>query len=162
MKELFENISTRERLFLGVGGAFVVLFMFYFLIVAPVSKSFKKYRKEVPEKQGTLVWLQEAQREVARLTVSGSKEKNKAYSSPMITIEKTARQWKLDTSLKRVEPDGDQGIKVWMDDAIFDDLVLWLQLLQSDFQIVVSTINVERKTSPGYVDARITFAGVEQ
>lgn len=161
MKELFENISTRERIFLGAGGAFVVLSLFYFLIVAPVSKSFKKHRKEVPEKQATLAWMQEAQREVAKLRVSGNKGK-KAYSSPLITIEKTARQWKLDGSLKRMEPDGDQSIKVWMEEAIFDDLILWLQLLQSDYQIVVSTINVEKKTAPGYVDARITFAGSEK
>ena len=46
-----------------------------------------------------------------------------------------------------------------MEEAIFDDLVLWLQLLQSDYHIRVSTINVDKKSSPGYVDARITFAG---
>lgn len=161
MKELFEKISTRERIFLGAGGAFVAIFLLYLLIWAPVSKSFKKHRKDVPEKQETLAWMQEAQREAAKFMVSGNKGK-KAYSSPLITIEKTARQWKLDGSLKRVEPDGDKGIKVWMEEAIFDDLVLWLQLLQSDYQIVVSTINVEKKAAPGYVDARITFAGAEK
>lgn len=158
MKELLENISTRERGFLGVGVTLAVFFLLYFLIIEPIGKGFAKYKTEVPKKRETLVWMQTARREVVKLMAAGTgTQKGKSYSSPLVTIEKTAKQWKLDTSLKRVEPEGENNVKVWIEEAIFDDLVLWLQLLRNEYHIDVASINVDKKDATGYVDARITF-----
>ena len=160
MKDLFVKTSTRERLFLAVGGLVLAVFVLYQLVFSPFFSGLAHYRSDVPEKRKTLIWMQSAQREVARLMASGRGVKRGGKgTSPLVAIEKTTKQWKLDRSLKRFEPEGEVGVKVWIEDAIFDDLILWLMQLQNDYEIIVDTLTVEKKSAPGYVDARITFSG---
>lgn len=163
MKDIFANTTTRERLFLAAGGLILLVFTLHQLIFSPFFSSLERYRNDLPMKRETLSWMQKSQREVAKLMASGrSIQAAGKGASPLVAIEKTTKQWKLDTSLKRVEPEGESGVKVWIEEAIFDDLILWLQQLQNEYGITVDTLTVESKNAPGYVDARITFAGAVQ
>jgi len=158
MNEFLEKISVRERIFLGSGGAALLLVMLYALVLSPFIENLARYEKEVPEKREQLVWMQSAAKELAgRVRIAAGQRKKNGESSPLVVIEKTSRQWQLDTNLKRVEPDGENGVKVWFEEAVFDDLALWLRLLVDEYGLQVASFSADSRDAPGIVDARITF-----
>jgi len=50
-------------------------------------------------------------------------------------------------------------VRVWLEDAAFDDFVTWLGQLNSKQGIFPESVSLERK-SPGRVDARLTLQAV--
>jgi general secretion pathway protein M len=59
-------------------------------------------------------------------------------------------------NLKRFEPDGD-GLRIWLEDAVFDDAIRWLEELNQKHNIQIKQINVERSEDSGLVDLRGTL-----
>lgn len=58
--------------------------------------------------------------------------------------------------LTRYEQDG-ESLRVWVDNASFDDTSRWIEDLSRTKGIQVSQINIDRKNEPGRVDLRVTF-----
>lgn len=56
--------------------------------------------------------------------------------------------------LRRLEPEA-TGLRVTLDDVQFSDLVLWLSDMQSTFAVRVAAIEIDRRTAPGVVSARL-------
>ena len=56
-------------------------------------------------------------------------------------------------NLKRFEPDGD-GLRIWLEGAVFDDAMRWLEDLNQKHNIQIKQLNVERGDKPGLIDLR--------
>ena len=160
MKEGWQSLSQRERIFLLAGVLVGVGMALHMLVVEPVADRLNRNRQQVPQLLEDLRAVQAARLRILQVQMSGGRRRPaQSYSSPLVAIEKTAQQWSLDRKLKRLEPEGESEVKVWLDEAIFDDLVLWLELLENDHGIQVASLTVEQRQEPGLVDARIVFAG---
>ena len=59
--------------------------------------------------------------------------------------------------LKRVQPEGDTGVKIWFEAAPFDVLINWLDTIQSQHGLVVNEINVEQTEATGLVNVRVSL-----
>lgn len=80
----------------------------------------------------------------------------KSSEGPILAIvTKQAKQSNI--NLKRFEPDGD-GLRIWLEDAVFDDAIRWLENLNSKSGIQIKQINVEKSDKPGRVDLRGTLS----
>jgi len=71
-----------------------------------------------------------------------------------------ARSARLGPALKRVEPEGSDAVRVWLDGASFDELVGWLDVMSSRYGADVDTITLERAEAAGLVNARLTLRAV--
>lgn len=80
----------------------------------------------------------------------------KSSEGPILAIV-TQQAKKSNINLKRFEPDGD-GLRIWLEDAVFDDAIRWLEHLNSKNGIQIKQINVERSDKPGRVDLRGTLS----
>lgn len=56
--------------------------------------------------------------------------------------------------LRRLEPEG-TGLRVTLDDVQFSDLMLWLADMETTFAVRVAALEVDRRTAPGVVSARL-------
>lgn len=56
-------------------------------------------------------------------------------------------------ALNRFEPEGENGIRIWLDKVKFDSAIDWLDLLENERGIRVSQINIDR-VEPGTVNLR--------
>lgn len=79
----------------------------------------------------------------------------KASDGPILAIV-TGQAKRAQINLKRFEPDGD-GLRVWLEDAVFDDAMRWLEALNQENGILIKQINVDRSDQPGRVDLRGTL-----
>jgi len=70
-------------------------------------------------------------------------------------IEQTAAQSNLRNVIKRIQPDEDDSVKVWLTDAYFDPWVQWVETLkQQGIEVVAATVNRGKEET---VSVRVTF-----
>lgn len=56
-------------------------------------------------------------------------------------------------ALNRFEPEGENGLRIWLDKVKFDNAIDWLDLLENERGVRVSQINIDR-VEPGTVNLR--------
>jgi type II secretory pathway component PulM len=78
--------------------------------------------------------------------------------SPVVIVDRTLRERGLNRTLKRQQP-VPNGIRVEFESVAFDDLVLWLGTLESDYAMTVQAASLSAATQagPGRVNASLTL-----
>lgn len=162
MKEWWENISERERLMVGSAVIFLLVAGIYFFLFAPLAERFATLRETVPEKRQELAWMQGAAMEVRALQRGGSAKAEKSGGSVMTIIDKSAKKLGLGKQLKRIEPDGQDGAKVWLEDVPHDDVMRWLHSLKNKYGVAPVSLSLEAGEAPGRIKARLTLTRREE
>ncbi len=144
MKSLLTSISNREKCYMAVGGLLLVLIIGYFMFYEPLSKERQRLRTRLQSLNADLQWMQQAQRRLAiRPTGQDVSVNGEAL---LIVIDRTIRAAGLKQQLKRVQPDGDDRIQLWFEQAPFAALVRWLDILQHQHGILVNSASVDRQS----------------
>ena len=157
MKEWFLGLEPRERLLVAAGAVVLVLLLLYLLIVEPVASRYSALRDGVAEQRKTLVWMQQAAQQVQVLKRSApGGGRGLGGRSLLAVVDQSARSAGLGGAIKRIEPDGAKGVKVWLEGVAFDPMVLWLGKITRTYQIETSIITIEPQ-GRGRVNARLTL-----
>jgi general secretion pathway protein M len=102
--------------------------------------------------------MQNAAKEVKVLKASGSPSKKINSTQPVtLVVEQSAATAGIKPYLSRLESTSDKGARVTIDAASFDQLLLWLNTLQTQYGINVTSANLDRDDKPGTVNARMTL-----
>ena len=163
MKAWLESLAARERIMVIVGATALVLFLLYALIWSPVRSGYLDLQESVAVKRDTAVWMQESAQRLAQLKRSrGPVARGLGGQSLLALADKTARSDGLADALKRVEPEGSNNVKVWLEGASFDVVISWLGSLSNKYGINVDTVTLERVSEmAGRVNARLTLQAPE-
>ncbi len=162
MKEWFEQLEARERWALIAGAVAVVLAGFYFLLWQPYVSARHGLADTVREQRAALAWMQYAAGEVAELRKAGSRPSRRASGRSLLgVVDGTARSASLSESVTRMEPQGDNRVRLWLTRVPFDKLVQWLTTLQKRHGIRVVSTNLERDKENGYVGGRMALGYTE-
>lgn len=156
MKDWFLSLTQRERIIIQVASLVIIAFFSYLFVVEPISKNYATYKKNVVIAAETLAWMKEAQREVKQL--GGEQLQNRQPQGKQFilgVVEKSIRNTGLATVMKRLQPEADSGIRVWFENASFDKLIIWLEMMELKHGLLVNEINVERTDSVGLVNVRM-------
>lgn len=158
MKEWFNSLDARERKILIGGGIVVFLMCIYFLGWEPFVTKMERLKKSNTENQQTLVWMQEKLEEVKQLqrTSAGAVVDLKGQSL-LGVLDKTAKSNNLGSSIKRVQPEGNDKALVRLEKAQFNLVIRWLEQLQLRQGILVDSSVFEKESESGLVNARIIF-----
>ncbi len=134
-----------------------LLILLYLVVWQPVHSDVARLRDSVQKKQQTELWMQRAAGEVAVLT-GGSRRRPEGGGGPLLTVvEQTARQAGLGRSLNRVEPQGRNRARVWLEDASFDALVRWLATIEQADGIIAESVVADPQDAPGVVNVRLVL-----
>jgi general secretion pathway protein M len=159
MRAWFDSLETRERMMVVAGSALLVLFLLYVLVWSPVHSGYDALRNTVEEQRTTAIWMQESAQTLATLKRSSGRgpEEGLGGKSLLSVADSTARAHGLGPALKRVEPEGSDSVRVWLDGASFDVLVKWLGALSTLHGVGAESATVERSAATGRVNARLTL-----
>ncbi len=160
MKDWFLALQTQERINVTAGAAALAIMLFYVAVWDPIHSSVAQLEKNVAKQAPLLQWMQQAAEDVKNLKGTKSQLKSKAGQSLLSLVDSTAKSSRLGNVLKRVKPDGEKKVRVWLESASFDDMVIWMEKLNKSYGIEVLTLAIDRKDTPGRIDARITFVGL--
>lgn len=158
MKDWFNNLETRERRILIAGGLGLAIILIYFMGWDPLKQKVDNLEQQVAAQRGTLQWMEQAAQEVRLLSAQGQRPSLPSGGQSLLAlVDTTAKNAGLSGAVKRLQPEGDNSVRVWMEQASFDALVLWLGKLANNYGIEASSLNIERQATAGQVNARLTL-----
>ena len=154
IRTYLDGLNPRERRTLIGGSITLLIFLLYQLVWAPIADGVTAMQDKVNKQQQDLLWMQQAAQEVRQFR-SGGRQRPRRSGSLLGSIERTARSSKLGESIRKVQPEGQNGVRMWLDGAVFDDVLAWLDGLQYQQGIMVSNISIERLSEQGRVNVRL-------
>ncbi len=156
MKQWFFSRQPQERLALIVMAIFIIGAALYTLFWLPLNEDIAQKQIWVTEQQKTLDWMQRTAVEINHLKPTSGQQK-KSDEALLTTIDRTAKQQRIREAVKRIKPQGDNKAQLWLEQASFDRMIRWLDLLQQRHNISISTITVDRQSGSGLINARISL-----
>lgn len=157
LETMLADIPPRQRPLLFIGLGLLVLALVWLLLLAPLGSSRDALQREIAGKEQELTWMREAAREVRRYAIIADGNDERGGDSPLAAIDSSAREYGLGRAMQRVEPAGGE-VRVWLEDAVFDDLLRWLADLDQTHGIAAAEVVVEpARVGRARVNARLTL-----
>lgn len=158
MREFWNGLQARQRA-LAVLAALVLAGSAVFLgIWEPLAESRLAERQRIAAQQAQLDWLEAIAPLAAELRQRSDRNPELAERSLLGLADETARAAGLAGALSRIEPAGEDRVRVWLDGAEFLATVRWLEQLASRHPVSVPQLDIERGRASGLVNVRVTLA----
>lgn len=152
MKDLldkFNQLSEREKTLVVISGIMLVIALFYFIVWSPISDSLETQRKLVTSNQADLIWMKKNANRAIQLRSAGGNSAVYSGSLPQAVNQTAGR---VNIAISRMQPQGEE-LKVWVDQAPFNDVVSWLQSLEA-LGIRIINVDLAESNAPGMVKVR--------
>jgi general secretion pathway protein M len=157
LKDWYSSLQARERAMVAIGGVLVLLVAIYLLALAPFYAAVNSRAERVARKEGDLAWMRSVGGEVMALNVNSQTPVAPTNESLVVLIDRTARECGLGAALTGQTPNGDNGIRVRLEQAEFDKLVVCLGSLQQAHAVNIESANIDRTAKPGFVNASLVL-----
>lgn len=158
MKAWWLSKTPREQQALVFAAAALLLFMLYLLAWQPFVNAVEQKRQQVQSRQVTLDWMEGNLAEILTLRnqhrMSGRGNSKEAL---LTLVDRTAKQSQLRQQIKRIKPQGDSEVQLWVEQAPFDTLLKWLGGLSGQYGVRIDSLNIDRQQQPGVVNARLVL-----
>ena len=158
MKDWLDSLESRERLFVLGGAVAVALALLYVLVWMPLDQGHRSLQSSVVDWERSLAELRPL-RGVQAATTNNSQPAVSSNQTPVVIVDQTLRVRGLDRSLRRSQPTTSNGIRVEFENVAFDDLVLWLNDLSSQYamQVASGSLSTSTQAGPGRINATLTL-----
>lgn len=158
MKAWWNGLALREQRMILVSGGILAVFLLYVLGWVPLQGARDRLAEQAEQQRETLRWMQQAATEIRQLSARAKGRSPATGQSLLGLIDQTARAQQVSDAVKRVQPDGTNSVRVWLENAAFDDLMRWLGILEQRHGVSIESLNVERGALEGRVTARLSLA----
>jgi general secretion pathway protein M len=136
----------------------LVLLLVYAVLLQPFYSQHGKLRSSVAEQHETLQWMQQNAATVRQLQGSGQTAGTGLAGRSLLSVaDASARGAGLGPALKRVEPEGSSGVRVWLDGAVFDSVISWLDTMGRQYGVDIESVTFEQSGAGGRVNVRLTL-----
>ena len=159
MKDWFDSLEARERIFVVVGAVVVIVSLIYATAWVPLDKKHVTLRSDVSAWQKSLADLRPLK---ARASMPGQSRPTPVagiQQSPIIIVDQTLSSRGLDRYRRRSQPTSSNGVRVEFEDVAFDELVLWLGELNDRYAMHVQagSFSAGPQIAAGRINASITL-----
>ena len=160
-KQWYSGLQERERLMVASAAVILVITLFYVSVWEPLHQGLDNAQQEYQSNLENLQWMQQAAAEVRTLKASGSRVHSASNQPVTMVVEQVASNSAIKPNLSKLESANQGGAHVVLDGAPFDQMVIWLNTLQQNHGISVTSGNIERNAKPGTVNARLSLNKAE-
>ena len=155
LKARFEQLEQREQLLLTVAAMVIGIFIFVTLIYRPLSGSLDSARNAYHSENELRDWMQVKVAQLKQSSGTSSTASKRGNRSASVVINQAASQNSIQIS--RSQPRSNNQYQIWLEDVPFNQLMVWLADLQTDYGIHVHAINISRAEDNGKVRVNLTF-----
>ena len=157
MKAWFAALAPRERVMVIAAAAVLSLGLVYVVLWEGLAGGVDRLEQSVQEQRVLKQWMEQAAAQAQRLRGASVGGPAAGAASLLSVADETVRAANLGSAVKRMEPEGETVVRVVLEQAAFDDMVLWLGVLQRSHGVSVADLSVDRQAQPGRVNARLTL-----
>ncbi len=152
------QLEPRERHTLLVGALVLSALLLYFLVWEPFQAARAQLANIIASQERDLQWMQQAAGQIRQLRATQSAKPTRADTTSLLAIiDSSTRAGDLAKVSKRIEPQGETGVRVSFETVRFTFLVQWLAVLHTQHGIQVQALSLERDAAPDMVKARLTL-----
>ncbi|HEX6929961.1 MAG TPA: type II secretion system protein M [Gammaproteobacteria bacterium] len=155
LRRRFAALEPRERHFLAAGAAVVVIAILFFAVLQPLGRYRERLEDRVAGERELVSWMRGAV-DVLRERAPASRQVDTS-GSLLALADTSARAAGLAQSLRRIQQDGDDAVRVRLEAASFDALVVWLEDLELRYGATISEMTVDRADGAGLVNVSLTL-----
>jgi general secretion pathway protein M len=157
LKQWFAGLQPRERVIIVAGAVLVLLVAIYVLALQPFYKAVNGSAQRVAQKEADLAWMRSIAGELQALNASQPMGQAPSGESLVVLIDRAARECGLASALTGQTPNGESGIRVRLESADFDKLMVCLGTLQQVHAVSIESATIDRAAQPGLVNASIVL-----
>ncbi len=158
LRQRFDALEPRERLFLTVGAIALGVILFFLVVVQPLRQYRVHAEDRVNAQRELVAWMRGA---VDVLRERGPATSRPASGGSLLALaDSSARAAGLAQSLQRIQQDGESAVRIRLEGANFDSMILWLDNLEKRSGITATDMTVDRAEGAGLVNATLTLARI--
>ncbi len=153
-KSRYYTFSPTERL--GLHALIFILcvaFVFY-VVWQPISDWHYQKKVQYESNQQLINWMKKQEGKLAHVP----KGKKRSSNQSLVTlVTRTSQSYQV--PLVRYEPKGSTGVRVWLDNVVFNKMIKWLEVLDQQYSIKAVNISIDKQEGSGRVKATIVLVG---
>jgi general secretion pathway protein M len=154
----YEALTPREQLLVGAAALVVALALFYLALWMPVVSARRHAERELADNRAVAQRLEVIAASLAAGQNSGAGGPLVSRDASLLSaVDLASKNGTLSKAPTRLQPDGDNQVRVWIDAVQFDSLVRWINELQTRYGVRVENLDVERQPTAGLVNARLSL-----
>lgn len=158
MKNWWLTLQPREQRALTVGALAIILALGYMLLYEPLLQARDQADNRVLSQRALLGHLQQVSKEVAVLKGQGANVPSmRGKRSVLSAVDQTSRSSGIKAAIKRLTPEGNDRVRIWLEKVDFDRVARWLVSLNQSDGLVVDNINISSEDEPGLVRLNLTL-----
>lgn len=150
----YDSLADKERLLVNTLAIVVVLALIYLLLIAPAQKSANDAQMRLAGQQNLLSWIKENESAARQAATRGGRVTKS--DQPLQTIV-TSTAGPLGVAVKRYENEGENKLRVSLENVAFDKMARWLDQLENRYGLVIVNISVDAEKEPGLVTAKLVL-----
>ncbi len=155
MNDWYQNISMEERQYLWLGSLFAVLLLLYLFMYRPLEAILEESVETLSSKQLELTELINITNEYKILGTPQNANAPKDNRSLLAIIDQSGSAIGIKTSIKRLTPEGNNKVRVRIEDVEFDKLIEWLVINSTKHLIHAELFLVKKGEQTGRVNATL-------
>jgi general secretion pathway protein M len=148
------SLAPRERNLVYLAGGLAAVAVVYFALVLPLTTLSGKRAARVEQKSADLAWMRQVAPQVAAAAATSGAG---GGESLVVLVDRTGREAGLGSALRDQSPNGEHGLRLRLEAAPFDVLVVWLASLQQQHGVKVEAATIDAVAAPGLVNASLTL-----
>lgn len=159
----YQSLSQRDQKLAVATSIFVVITLFYIAIWEPIHLKLEGLQQNNSSQKEIYAWMQNAAKEVSAIKASGgTSNKTLKRNSPVSMVtEQSANTGGLKKYISKIESSGKNSTQVKIDNAAFNQVLLWINTLKTKYGISVASAKFERTDKEGIINARLTLRRME-
>ncbi len=154
MREWFESLAPRERVFVTAGAIIAAVALVYGLLLAPLFGASEAAEERIATKTTDLARIQGAAAQLGQLGDAPAAGRSSGQSL-VVVVANSAGRAGLGDALSRNQPVGNDGIRVRFENASFDALARWVIGIQASEGLAIDSASFDRSRDPGRVNASL-------
>lgn len=156
MKQWYVSLAPRERVMVAAAALAAAIALIYVALWEPLAAAVVRLEQSVQTDRELKQWMQQSAAEVQRLRGAGGGAAAPGGATSLLAVaDATLREAQLSPAVRRIQPEGEDVVRVVLEQAAFDDVMLWLGNLQRR-GVGLADLAVDRQ-QPGRVSARLTL-----
>jgi len=157
-KKWYFALPVKEQRMVLFTGVLVVVTLFYVMVWEPIFGGLEKQQSLLDSQSKTLVEMQQYASEATSLRRTGTVHKIRDGDKPVsLVVDRSLQNAGLKPQVKKLESSSSDEAKVTLDGAAFNQVLVWLNTLETHNGIHVVSASIERGDKDGYASARFTL-----
>lgn len=155
----FAELEPRERWMVLICALFIVITVAWLYVWKPVQEQRASSASRAQAELNTLAEVRSGAQTLKALQRSGGPKPNLAARNTSLgaLVDNSIRRSKLASGLDKIQPDGENSVKIWLKDVEFNALAVWLNLMKTRYQATAVNVGIERSDVSSKVSARLTL-----